>query len=305
MANSVEIVDVTPRDGLQNERRTLPTDVKAELVGLAIVAGARRIEATSFVNPKLVPQLADADELMATLDWPPGVSLIGLALNERGVARALASGINEVNFVVVATDTFSYRNQGTDTAGSIAALHNIAGHVRDAGRRLSVTVAAAFGCPFDGDVAIKRIEQVVGCVLDADIDELVLADTIGVGVPSQVRKRIELVRRLDASVPLRFHFHDTRNTGVANALAAVDAGVTTLDASIAGVGGCPFAPEATGNVAIEDLVYALQRSGYTTNIDLDRSIQTARWLVDRLGSHPSGAVYRAGDFGSGTAEQNE
>ncbi|HXV93744.1 MAG TPA: hydroxymethylglutaryl-CoA lyase [Pseudonocardia sp.] len=293
---AIEIVDVSPRDGLQNERKTLSTEAKVELVTRLIAAGARRIEVTSFVNPAKVPQLADAEELMRRVPREPGVRYIGLALNERGVSRALAAGVDEVNFVVVASDTFNRRNQGVDTHDSIEAVSRMAESVRAASRTLSVTIAAAFGCPFEGEVPVERVVDIARAMADLGVDELALADTIGVGVPADVTRRLGAVQEVTGPATLRCHFHDTRNTAVANAVAAYAAGVRVLDASAGGVGGCPFAPNATGNVAVEDLVYAFERSGVATGLDLARYIDTASWLGEELERPLPGALHRAGPF---------
>lgn len=292
----IEIIEVSPRDGLQNEQTLLATVEKVELIERSVAAGVRRIEATSFVHPRLVPQMADAEAVMAALPRDPSVSLIGLALNERGYQRAVAAGVDEVNVVVVASDTFNRRNQGVGTDESIALWHDLAERARADGVRTSVTVAASFGCPFEGEVSLERFTSVVDRILEHRPDELALADTIGVGVPTQVRERVAAVRAIDPDVALRCHFHNTRNTGLANAVAAVEAGVDALDASIGGIGGCPFAPAATGNIPTEDLVYLLERMGFSTGLDLDQLCATASWLGDRLGGAVPGLLSRAGSF---------
>ncbi|MEU8613676.1 hydroxymethylglutaryl-CoA lyase, partial [Actinoplanes sp. NPDC048791] len=241
---SVSIVEVSPRDGLQNEAVPVPTADKLALIDTLVAGGVRRIECTSFVNPRRVPQLADAEEVAARL--PRGtVSWIGLVLNERGLDRAVAAGMDEVNVVVVATDTFSRRNQAVDTAGGVAAWHRIAEQARAAGLRTTVTIAAAFGCPFEGEVSVDRVREVTaGCLAAARPDELAFADTIGVGVPAQVRALAGMAAAEAPGVPLRWHFHNTRNTGYANAITAADlAGdhPVALDSSAGGIGGCPFA----------------------------------------------------------------
>jgi hydroxymethylglutaryl-CoA lyase len=295
---SVSIVEVSPRDGLQNEAVPVATDDKLALIETLVAAGLRRIEATSFVNPKRVPQLADAEAVAARL--PRGqVSWIGLVLNERGLDRAIAAGLDEVNVVVVATDTFSERNQGVGTAGGIAAWQRIAGRAKAAGLRTTVTVAAAFGCPFSGEVPVSRVREVVAGCLQAQPDELALADTIGVGVPAQVRALAEVAADEAPGVPLRWHFHNTRNTGYANAITAAelagDAPVA-LDSSVGGIGGCPFAPDATGNIATEDLVYLLGRSGYDAGVDVAPLLPLAARLGGLLGHEVPGQLARAGVF---------
>ncbi|KHL18915.1 hydroxymethylglutaryl-CoA lyase [Mumia flava] len=297
MNQQVEICEVSPRDGLQNESVVLSTEVKLELIRRAIVAGARRIEAVSFVNPKRVPQMADAEDVMAGVDRSLGVSYIGLVMNERGLDRALAAGVDEINAVVVATDTFCGRNQGMTTAEACDVAATLVDRAREAGIGTSITIAAAFGCPFEGDVSAERLDDVIARVVDAGADEIALADTIGVGVPAQVTERLGLLaRRAGEGVARRLHLHDTRNTGVANAVAGVAAGVDVLDASIGGVGGCPFAPNATGNVATEDLVYTFDRSGITTGLDQAGLIESAGWLEEQIGRRLPSSLLRAGPF---------
>jgi hydroxymethylglutaryl-CoA lyase len=292
----VTFVEVSPRDGLQNEQTLLPTDAKLELVERAHAAGLRRIEATSFVHPERVPQMADAEAVAAGLPGHGDAAYSALALNERGYDRAVAAGFREVNTVVVTTETFSERNQGMSVEQTLAVVGRLRERARADGVTFATTIAASFGCPFEGEVPVERLAEVAERVAALEPDELALADTIGVAVPSDVEERFALVRALAPDLPLRAHLHDTRNTGVANAIAAVRSGVTTLDASIAGVGGCPFAPAATGNVATEDVAYALQRMGYDTGVDLDALIETARWLAAQLGIAPPGMVARAGGF---------
>ncbi len=296
MPGSVEIVEVAPRDGLQNEPRLLSTAQKLELVERAVAGGARRLEVASFVHPERVPQMADAEAVAAGLRPHEGVTYVALVLNERGYDRALAAGFRELNTVVSATDSFGERNQGMATEAALALAGRLRARAAADAVRLTVTVSVAFGCPFEGEVAEERVGEVVARLAETGPDELALADTIGVAVPRDVERRFALARECAPGIPLRAHFHDTRNTGVANALAAVGAGVPTLDASLAGVGGCPFAPAATGNVATEDLVYALERMGHATGIDLGTAIGTARWLAAELGKEPPGSLARAGLF---------
>ena len=297
MSATVEILEVSPRDGLQNEKTILSTEDKIELVERAVRAGARRIEVTSFVNPDRVPQMADADEVMAALPRRAGVSYAGLVMNRRGLDRALAAEVDEIDVVVVATDTFCARNQGMTSAQACATAAELVLEARSAGVFTTITVGAAFGCPFEGEVSTRRLREVLAHVVDAGPDELALADTIGVAVPSDISTRLEIAREVVGSdLPLRLHLHDTRHTGVANAVAAVGAGVATLDASIGGAGGCPFAPHATGNVATEDLVYLFNRMGVATGLDLDSITATAAWLEERLGKPLPGALLRAGNF---------
>jgi hydroxymethylglutaryl-CoA lyase len=293
----IEILEVAPRDGLQNEKTILATEDKVELVERAVRAGARRIEVTSFVNPARVPQMADADELMTALPRHEGVRYAGLVMNRRGLDRALARNVDEIDVVVVATDTFCQRNQGMSTAEACETAAELVAEARAAGVSSTITVGASFGCPFEGEVPTDRLREVVQRVVDAGADELALADTIGVAVPSDVKARLGLARELAGpDMPLRVHLHDTRHTGVANAVAAVESGVATLDASIGGAGGCPFAPNATGNVATEDLVYLFDRMGIASGLDLASTTATAAWLEERLGTPLPGALLRAGAF---------
>jgi len=292
----VDIVEVGPRDGLQSEPGVLPTATKVEFIERAIAAGIRRIEVTSFVNPKRVPQMADAEAVLAALPRREGVHYIGLVLNRRGFERAAAAGCNEIGMAVVASDTFNQRNQGVTTDESIAAWLEIAAAAKAAGIRPQVTVSAAFGCPFEGEVPASRVVEIAQRVAEAGPFEIALADTIGVGVPTQVLELVGRVREALPEIALRCHFHNTRNTGLANAFAAVQAGVRTLDASLGGIGGCPFAPAATGNIPTEDLLYMLQRSGYPTGIDLAAAIETGKWLQEQLGRPVPGMLVKAGDF---------
>lgn len=298
---AVEIVEVAPRDGLQNEKLVLPTEVKAELVRRSLDAGLRRIEVTAFARPDRVPQMADAEALLAEVTNDPRLTSIGLVLNRKGLDRAVAAGCDEITAVVVASDGLALKNQGADTAAQIEAWKTIAADAREAGVKASVIIAAAFGCPFDGEVSTERVLEVTRGVLDGGPDELAIADTIGVGVPRQVREIVSGIRAIDDEIPLRAHFHNTRNNGYANALAAVESGVTVLDASTGGIGGCPFAPGATGNIATEDLLYLLDKSGVATTaaIDPTRVAETGIWIAEQLGLHQAPAqLGRAGWFPS-------
>jgi hydroxymethylglutaryl-CoA lyase len=294
--NVIEIVEVGPRDGLQSEPGVLPTATKVEFIERAIAAGLRRIEVTSFVNPRRVPQMADAEAVLAALPRRAGVHYVGLVLNQKGFERAAAAGCTEIGMAVVASDTFNRRNQGVSTEESIAAWHGIASAAHRAGIRAQVTVSAAFGCPFEGEVPVARVVDVVQRVAEAEPFEIALADTIGVGVPAQVTELVGRVREAAPGVALRCHFHNTRNTGLANSYAAVQAGVRTLDASLGGIGGCPFAPAATGNIPTEDLLYMLQRCGYETGVSLAAAIETGKWLQEQLGRPVPGMLVKAGDF---------
>jgi hydroxymethylglutaryl-CoA lyase len=294
----VEIVEVGPRDGLQNEKRVLPTSVKVDYVSRAIAAGLRRIEVTAFAHPGRVPQMADAEEVLRSVPRSPDVRYIALVLNGRGLDRALAlesKRPDEINYVVVASDEFSRRNQGVSTIESLAAFRGVAARARDAGFFVTLTVAAAFGCPFSGAMPASRVREIAAEA--GPLDEICLADTIGVGVPGQVTELAGEVRSVAAGVPLRAHFHNTRNTGYANAVAAVSAGFVALDASLGGIGGCPFAPAATGNIATEDLAYLLNRSALKTGVDVTSAAEAGVWIGSQLGLTAVPAqLGRAGDF---------
>jgi hydroxymethylglutaryl-CoA lyase len=296
MARAIEIVEVGPRDGLQSEPEVLSTATKLELIGRLVAAGLKRIEVASFVNPKRVPQMADAEAVLAGLPKVPGVQYVGLVLNRKGFDRALAAGCTEVGLVTAATNSFSERNQGATTEELIRTIEEIAPLAREAGVRMQVTLSTAFGCPFEGEVPAARVVEICQRLAQSKPLEIALADTIGVAVPSQVSALVEQVRGVVGDVAIRCHFHNTRNTAVANAYAAVLAGVSTLDSSVGGVGGCPFAPNATGNVGTEDLVYMLNRAGYDTGIDLTQLIETANWLGVQRGKAVPSMVSKAGGF---------
>lgn len=299
LPGSVTIVEVGPRDGLQNEDALVPTAAKLRLIGSLVDSGVRRIEATSFVHPKLVPQMADAEAVAAAL--PRGeVSWIGLVLNRRGLDRAIAAGMDEVNVVVVASETFSQRNQGMSVDDGVRSWLDIARQAKHAGIRTTVTIAAAFGCPFEGEVRPESVERILRECVDAGPDEIALADTIGVGVPPQVDTLADVAASVATGVPLRWHFHNTRNTGYANAFAALQRGATALDASIGGIGGCPFAPAATGNLATEDLLYLLHRSGVRTGMDPEVLIDAIPALTADVGHEVAGALSRAHWFPTST-----
>ncbi len=298
---AVQIVEVGPRDGLQNEAVTLSVADRLAFVALLEAAGASRIEAVSFVNPARVPQMAGAEEIMAALPRTPGRSRIGLVLNLRGWERCVAAGCDEANVVVCATDTFGRRNQGADTAEQVAAMHAVAGRSRPlsgdgGGPPVSATISVAFGCPFEGETPLDRVVGIAREIASAGVTEIALADTIGVADPWTVRRRIEAVKTAAPDARLRLHFHDTRRTALANAYAAVEAGADVLDASCGGIGGCPFAPGATGNVATEDLVYMLERAGIDTGLDLARLVEAAHWVAGKLSRTVPGAVQRVGGF---------
>lgn len=294
---TVQVVEVSPRDGLQSEPEVLSTASKVALITRAVDAGIRRIEVCSFVNPKRVPQMADAEEVLAALPERDDVSWIGLVLNTRGFERARDAGMREINVVAVATDTFAEKNQGTTTDGTVRAFEEIAPLARDAGMFVSLTIAASFGCPYEGEVPVERVVGIARRASEAGASEVALADSIGVAVPTDVIERIAAVRPvLGDAVGLRAHFHNTRNTGLANAYAAVEAGVDALDSSLGGVGGCPFAPNATGNIPTEDLAYLLDRMGVETGLDLAKLTEVVPWIEEQLGKRVPGLLSKAGLF---------
>jgi hydroxymethylglutaryl-CoA lyase len=297
MTRRIQIVEVGPRDGLQNEALNLDVDQKVDFIQRLEAAGVSRVEAVSFVNPRRVPQMAGAEEVMAALPKTPGRSRIGLVLNQRGWDRAVAAGCDEANVVVCASDTFAIKNQGANVAEQVAAMAAIAERrAVEGGPVLSLTISVAFGDPFDGEVGEDQVAAIAREAGALGIPEIALGDTIGVADPWTVRSRIEAVRKAAPDARLRMHFHNTRNTGLANAYASVEAGVDVLDASCGGIGGCPFAPSATGNIATEDLVYMLERAGIETGLDLDRLIEIGAWIGGRLGKAAPSALTRAGAF---------
>lgn len=295
MQDSVQIIEVSPRDGIQNEDKLLSLDVKLELINRAIEAGAARIEVTSFVNPKKVPQMAQADEICAALPKNTTCKYIGLALNQRGFERACNAELDEINFVVVASDTFSKKNQGMSSTEGVELFNALSQNKTDPAA-FGVTIAAAFGCPYEGEVSVDKLLNVVEGCMKADPFELALADTIGVATPIDIAQRMQAVQKHFPGVPLRLHLHNTRNTGIANAWAAVENGAYALDASFGGTGGCPFAPAATGNIATEDLVYMLERAGVGTGMNLSSSIEAAQFLEGELEKTVPGMVMKAGQF---------
>lgn len=297
MSRRIEIVEVGPRDGLQNEKTVLTVEQRLAFIAKLEAAGARRIEAVSFVNPKRVPQMAGAEEIMAALPQkPPGGARIGLVLNEKGWERCVAAGCDEANVVVCASDGFGIRNQGASVAEQLETLARIGARARNEGPMLTATISVAFGCPFDGEVSEAQVAALAEAAAKAGAVEIAIADTIGVADPWTVTARVKAVRAAVGDVRLRLHFHDTRRAGLANAYAGVEAGVDVLDASCGGIGGCPFAPNATGNVATEDLVYMLSRAGFDTGYDLDALIAAADWVGEKLGKAPPSALSRAGGF---------
>ena len=291
---AIEFVEVGPRDGLQNEKVLVATADKLELVRRAIAAGARRVEVTSFVNPRKVPQMADAEAVCAGLPERDDVRYIGLVMNERGAARAIATGrIDQLGAVCVATDRFAIANQGQTSDESVEAAMAIIGMAKAAGRSGQVTIAAAFGCPFEGRVDEARVAAMAARLATAAPDEIALADTIGVGNPAQAMRLVRLVQQVAPGVPVRVHFHNTRNTGLANVWAAVMAGARAVDAAIGGIGGCPFAPGAAGNVASEDVIYMLESAGVATGMDLAATVEASHWLGGIMGRTLPGMVARA------------
>lgn len=293
----IEMVEVGPRDGLQNEKTVVSTADKAELIRRAIAYGARRIEVTSFVNPSRVPQLADAEQLAAMLPDRDDVTYIGLVLNRRGAERALATGrIDELGAVCVTSDAFGIRNQGQSSDESLAAAIEIVELAHAAGRSAQITIATAFGCPFAGEVPMARVIDMAKRAADAQPREVALADTIGVAVPAQVAETVARVREAVGPLPVRVHFHNTRGAGLANVWAAVAAGATVVDASLGGLGGCPFAPGAAGNVATEDVVYMLERSGIATGLALADVVDAAAWFTEVMGRPLPAMVSKAPAF---------
>ena len=298
MTQRISFVEVSPRDGLQNEPGFFPTVDKIELITRALVAGVRRIEVASFVHPGRVPQMADAEAVVAALPKrdPKDVTYIGLVLNKRGALRALETQVHELGAVISASDGFGTRNQGRTSDETLEDALEIIRIGKEHGRSTQATISVAFGCPFDGEIAPSRVADLARRVAAAGPREIAIADTIGVGVPTQVKAVMAAVKAAVPGVPIRAHFHDTRNTAIANVWAAVEAGASVVDASIGGIGGCPFAPNATGNVASEDVQYMLQRSGVETGLSLDGLIETAKWLGQKMNRQLPGLVSRAGGF---------
>jgi isopropylmalate/homocitrate/citramalate synthase len=290
----VTVCDVGPRDGLQNDTEILSPATRAELCDRLAATGLPRIEVGSFVNPNRVPQMAGTEDVFAGLHRDEGVAYAALALNGRGVERALAAGADELHLSYPLTDTFAQRNQGVTVAQAVQATELMIVQAHRAGLRASVTFATSFGCPFEGVVDPGVVSEHVARMAGAGADAILLADTIGVGVPAQVRRLLPDALRQAGGRPVGLHLHNTRNTGYANALAGLEHGATILDASIGGLGGCPFAPRATGNIATEDLLYLLDGEGVDT--DLDRLIATSEWLAGVLRRDLPGLVYRAGPF---------
>ena len=297
----IEIVEVGPRDGLQNEQLLFTTAQKIALIDRAVAAGARRIEVASFVRADRVPQMADAEAVLAGLSLPADIVTIGLVMNDRGLDRALRTSVHEVGAVAVASDAFAAANQGQTSRESAAVAARIITRAQVEGRRAQATIAGAFGCPFEGEVDPAHVVALAEEIAAAGPHEIAIADTIGVAVPAQVTDLIGRLKDRLPGLPVRVHLHNTRNTAIANAWAAIQAGATTLDSALGGIGGCPFAPSATGNVATEDLLYLCQRSGIATGYDLDRAIAAAQWLSEIFGRPLPAMVSRAGSFPKGTS----
>ncbi|MBO6505936.1 MAG: hydroxymethylglutaryl-CoA lyase [Kordiimonadaceae bacterium] len=302
MTSTVEILEVGPRDGLQNEKVVFSTADKLKMINGAIDAGVRRLEVASFVHPKRVPQMADAEDVIAGLDDRKDVTYIGLVLNKRGLLRALATredgkrGVDEAGCVAIASDTFADKNQGQTSAESVEITKDMIRLAKSEGMSAQATISASFGCPFEGRVDPARVIAMAEDIAEAGPREIAIADTIGVGSPKRVTEIVSAIRERLPDMPLRAHFHNTRNTGLANAWAAYEAGVTTLDASVAGLGGCPFAPKATGNIGTEDLLYLLEESDVNTGVDLNQMISLANWVEGVLGRTPPAMVSQAGGF---------
>lgn len=294
---AIEFVEVGPRDGLQNEKRLISAADKLALIQLAIGAGVRRIEVTSFVNPQKVPQMADAEAVCAGLPQRDDVTYIGLVMNLRGAQRALDTGrIDQLGAVCVATDRFAMANQGQTSDESVEAAKAIIALARENGRTAQVTIGASFGCPFEGEVDEGRVVEMAARLAEAGPVEVALADTIGVGDPAHVARLVERVRHAINPLPVRVHFHNTRNTGIANVWAAVAAGATVVDGALGGLGGCPFAPGAAGNVPSEDVVYMLERAGIATGMDLGRMVEASHWLAGVMDRKLPGMVAQAPMF---------
>lgn len=291
----MQIVEVGPRDGLQNEKEIVSTDDKVDYINHLIAAGHTRIEAVSFARADLVPQMADAEGVMSKVPRSEAVSYIGLVMNDKGLTRAIEAGVDEVNIVIVATETFSKRNQNVTIDQSLTNLGPMIERARSQGLGVTVTIGASFGCPFEGEVPTERVASIVARAAELGVSEIALADTIGVGTPLDVRRLVKAAQDV-TDLPLRLHLHNTRNTGYANAFAGAELGVQALDASSGGIGGCPFAPNATGNIATEDLSYMLERAGTRTGLEFDRLIEAAAFITAKLGMEPPALLGRAGWF---------
>ena len=291
---SVTICDVAPRDGLQNDPKILEPAVRAELVNRLAGAGVKRIEVGSFVNPARVPQMAGIEELVQLIDRRPGVVYAGLALNDKGYDRLRETGLDEVHLAFASSPEFNRRNSGATVDESIESCLRSVARAKEDGIRATVTIGTSFGCPFEGRIDPGYVLGIAERLAAGGTEEIVFADTVGVGVPKQVRHLVTEGVKLGKTIGV--HLHNTRNTGIANALEAVEAGATVLDASVAGIGGCPFAPRATGNICTDDLVYLLHGQGIETGIDLDGLLAISEWLEGVLERPLEGMVYKAGNF---------
>lgn len=294
--DAVEIIEVSPRDGLQNEKEIISTDKKIALINRAIDCGLRRIEIASFVNPKRVPQMADGEEIIKGMEFDNGVTYIGLVLNERGAERALNTKVHELGAVVCASDGFAIRNQGQTSKESAKIAMRLVEMAKSGGKTAQITISTAFGCPFDGETDPQYVVQLCEEIAACQPREIALADTIGVATPKQVKALFELVKEKVGNIPLRAHFHNTRNTGIANAWAAYEAGVRIIDSSLGGLGGCPFAPNATGNIPTEDLLYMLSHSGIETGVNIEKIIKAGIWLEDSMAKRLPSMLPKAGNF---------
>ncbi len=292
----ITLCDVGPRDGLQNDPVQLEPSQRAELVDRLSATGLPRIEATSFVNPKAVPRMAGAAEVMASIERRPGVIYAALVLNGRGLDDAISADADEIHVAYPLTTTFCRKNQNVTLEEATQIAGDLVRGAKAAGRRVTMTLGVSFGCPFEGPVDPGLVVEHARLAADAGADEVILADTIGVAVPTQVMDLVPRTLAAIGSVPVGLHLHNTRNTGYANAAVGVEAGATILDASIGGLGGCPFAPRATGNIATEDLVYMLDGMGVETGVDLDALIRVSEWLAGVMGRELPGLVHRAGPF---------
>jgi hydroxymethylglutaryl-CoA lyase len=296
MTERVQIVEVGPRDGLQNESAILSTDQKVDMISRLADCGLTRIETVSFAHPDKVPQMADAEAVMAALPSRDDVSYIGLILNWRGWQRAADTPVDEINMNVSASNTFNLKNQGAETGDTINVLAQVVNDASTAGIPVTATIATSWGCPFEGEIPLDRLLFVAESVNAAGVSEIALADTIGVADPWTVTERIKAVQEVVNDIPLRAHFHNTRNTGIANAYAAIQSGITTIDSSVGGLGGCPFAPKATGNIPTDDLVYMLNRAGVTTGVDLDSVIAISSSMEEIIGKPLEAMLPKAGNF---------
>lgn len=292
----IRIAEVGPRDGLQNLKHEFSIAERVDLINRLTAASPALVEAVSFVNDRRVPRMAGAEQILREIDRPNGVSIAGLVLNGRGANRALECDLDEVRFAVSATDAFNMRNVNAPVAQTVADFASTAEPLRAAGKRVTAVIAVSFGCPFSGPVEPGKVHELAEHLADAGADELILADTIGCAVPTQVRGLLTGLRARWPELPLGLHLHNTRNTGYLNAIVGMEAGASTLDASVGGLGGCPFAPNATGNIATEDLVFILRNMEVETGVDLDALIATAQWIGTIIPGEVTGQVAKAGLF---------